>query len=493
MSHQTMSKPRWFTAHFGIRKPQYELPFIDFDLNADVPLYIDPYAITQDGSLLGARCHDAIVSYFQALLDAVRAHDDRYVRYLLSGRLAEPKEIHLGVGKRARSGAGIGPLQESQIIEALTGSQALKTGSIQSIQELELHIEGIGPDKISDLVGNIIKGQLAEFTSWVCGQYGIPSRHSAVNACWDTEHLTWRGCYHRLPVRGTDAYILVPKQFVRLEKDTVNHRDFYEHYVLDVLEREMLTANDSLVQTLKNGRRRVTKRSLREDARFRPTKAFISEFIQMHPETISRYRGDVSRRFAPVDPAEFSGKSLEDDPGIHAALDSLAELPTGAAYASAYQNTVLRLVEFVFDWCLRSFAKEYPMDQGRGRIDIICDNHAGVGLFAELKTELQATSIPIECKNYSTDLGNEEFNQLNDRLGDASSRLGFIFCRGVSDRRAMSRHVTNRWTRQRNMILVFDDKQLTRLARLRLARDFQGIEAIVREMVRHVKFGNPGE
>ena len=165
MSHQTMSKPRWFTAHFGIRKPQYELPFIDFDLNADVPLYIDPYAITQDGSLLGARCHDAIVSYFQALLDAVRAHDDRYVRYLLSGRLAEPKEIHLGVGKRARSGAGIGPLQESQIIEALTGSQALKTGSIQSIQELELHIEGIGPDKISDLVGNIIKGQLAEFTS----------------------------------------------------------------------------------------------------------------------------------------------------------------------------------------------------------------------------------------------------------------------------------------------------------------------------------------
>src|SRR5579862_3475686 len=183
MNRQAMNSPRWFTAHFGIRKPQYELPFIDFDLNADVPLYIDPYAITQDNSLLAAHCHDDIVSYFQSLLDAVRAQDERRIRYLLSGRLAEPKEIHLGVGKHARSGAGIGPLQESQIIEALTGSQALRTGLIQSIQELELHIEGIGPDKISDLVGNIIKGRLAEFTSWVCRQYGIPTRQCAVNAC----------------------------------------------------------------------------------------------------------------------------------------------------------------------------------------------------------------------------------------------------------------------------------------------------------------------
>ena len=58
------------------------------------------------------------------------------------------------------------------------------------------------------------------------------------------------------------------------------------------------------------------------------------------------------------------------------------------------------------------------MDQGRGRIDIIADNYGQAGLFAELRQELNTTSVPIECKNYNDDLGNEEFNQLNDRLGE---------------------------------------------------------------------------
>ena len=116
----------WFSQYFGLDEPQFKLPFVDFDLNGDVPLYIDPYAITKDESDLSKSCHNCLVSYFQTLLDAIRTGDRTKIKRLLTGHIAEPKEIHLGVGKTARAGKGIGQVQEGEIVEALANSTAAK-------------------------------------------------------------------------------------------------------------------------------------------------------------------------------------------------------------------------------------------------------------------------------------------------------------------------------------------------------------------------------
>ena len=276
----------WFSEYFSINKPQYDLPFVDFLLNTDVPLYIDSFAITKDISELANQCHNAIVSYFQTLLDAVKKNETNKVRYLVYKRLVEPREIHLGVAKKARTGVGLGKVQGNQIVEAIAHSQALKAGIIQDIQELELHIEGIGSDKISDLVANIIKGYLAQYTEEICKNYSVQTRLCAVSSYWNINALRWDSDYFNLPTINNNAYILVPKRFARRKNDMFNHDVFYNHYVLDILQREMLEANDSLVETLKNGKRRVTKKSLSEDPRFRLSKAFITSFIQDHIEAI---------------------------------------------------------------------------------------------------------------------------------------------------------------------------------------------------------------
>ena len=480
----------WFSRFFGIDRPQYELPFVDFNLYSDVPLYIDPYAITKEPSELAVQCHNHIVSYFQRLLDAVRAQDRARIAQLIRGRLKEPNEIHLGVSKRARAGRGIGEEQERRITEALANSCAAKAGLIQNIQELELHIEGIGPDKISDLVANIILACLAEYTEATCTEYGITTRPCAVSGFWNMSRQEWDGGYFNLPVYGTHSYILVPKRFVRRERDMLNHTEFYDKYVLDVIQRELLTADDSLAQTLKNGARRVTKKDIKADSRFHISKAFLSEFILTHPDTIAKYRFDLLKRFAPADPAFWSGKSAEDDPKIQAALNLLDSLPTGGGKdASAYHDSVFSLMQFVFDWALENFEKEFSMDQGRGRIDIIAENYAGGGLFAELRSEYSAWSIPIECKNYTADLANNEFNQMIDRLGPKSSRIGMLFCRSISDRTEMLKHQTDRWLRHGNLILLFDDQGLIELTNLRLLRDVDAIERRLRLMIREVQFG----
>lgn len=479
----------WFSEFFGIDRPQYELPFVDFDLTADVPLYIDPYAITKDPSDLASNCHNAIVSYFQCLLDAIRSGDTHQIARLIRGKLTEPVEIHLGVSKRARGGRGIGVDQERQIVDALANSEAAKTGVIQSIQELELHIPGIGPDKVSDLVANIILSYLAEYTEETCAEYGISSRPCAVSGFWNQDQLEWDGGYFNLPAYESHSYILVPKRFTRRDRDLINHRYFYRHYVLEVLQRQLLSANDSLVETLKNGKRRVTKKAIANDLRFPGTKEFISDFIVEHPTVVGLYREELHEKFAPTDPALHSGKADEDDPEIAEALAELEELSPGRKDAGKYHNTVFKLITFIFDFALVNFEKEFRMDQGRGRIDIIADNCSNGGLFTDLRNWLNAMSVPMECKNYASDLGNEEFNQLADRLGPKSSRFGILFCRSIDNYTGMLKHRTDRWLRYENLMLLYDDQMLRELVVLRLNRDFDGIQNNLRARIREVQFG----
>ncbi len=480
----------WFSGFFGVNRPQYELPFVDFDLGADVPLYIDPYAITKDPSELGAKCHDSIISYFQFLLDTIRSGDKHLVRRLIHGRFREPFSIHLGVSKTARSGRGIGDEQELGIVDALTNSQAVKSGAIHAIQELELHIEGVGSDKISDLTANIILEHLAHFTEEVCDEYGIATLPTAVSGFWNPARNEWDGGHFNLPVSGTNSYILVPKRFVRKERDLMNHKEYYDKYALTILERELLDANDSLVQTLKNGKKRVYKKDIREDERFKISKQRVSQMIVEHPDTIEEYRSDLSKAYNPVDPGEWSGKADIDDPTIKQLLSELPQIQSGKKSANVYHDTVFALIEFVFDWALENFEKEFHMDQGRSRIDIIADNYASGSLFSEIRDELNATSIPMECKNYGGDLGNNEFNQLMERLGRKTSRFGILFCRSITDAPAMLKHQGDRWLRQDVLILLIDDELLKTLVEYRLERDFSAIDSLLRRMIRAVKFSS---
>lgn len=493
MNKSNRQDPTWFSQYYGIDKQQFDLPFLDFDLNADVPLYIDPYSITKDGSDLGARCHNLIIHYFQTLIDAINSGNLYQIKRLIHGRLAEPSEIHLGVSQTARGGRGIGNIQEDQIVDALANSRAAKAGIIQAIQELELHIDGIGPDKISDLVGNIILGELAIYTESICSEHLVPTKPIAVSGFWNSDRKEWDSGYFNIPYRNSHSYILVPKQFARRSKDLMNHREFFDKYALSVIQRELLDANDSLVQTLKNGARRVTKESIREDERFPYTKEFISEFIRTHLSTLQRYKQELETRFLPIDPAWESQKCELDDPIILATLDTLPHIKVGKEGATEYHEAIFTLLRFIFDWCLEGFEKEFKMDGGRSRIDIIANNVAQGGLFQLLIERFQAFTIPMECKNYSAELGNNEFNQIMERLGPKTSQFGMIFCRQVSEIEPTIKHLTDRFLRHNCMILIFDDNLVRQLVGFRIARDYKGLEYLLWNLIRSIEYGNGNE
>lgn len=202
------------------------------------------------------------------------------------------------------------------------------------------------------------------------------------------------------------------------------------------------------------------------------------------------YRENLMADTHPIDPAVISGKASIDDEPIRQHLKNLDTLPYGADYASKYHSTIFELLKFIFDWCFRNFEKEYDMDLGRGRIDIMCDNYATDGLFGQLVIDLNATSVPIECKNYASELGNNEFNQLSDRLGNKTSRLGFLFCRRTIKTENIAKHSIYRWLRDEKCILVFNDDEVKELTNLRLRRNFNGIESYIQKKIRDIKYAS---
>jgi hypothetical protein len=373
----------------------------------------------------------------------------------------------------------------------LAHSNAARAGFIQAIEELELHIAGIGPDKTSDLIGNIILDELAQYTEEICREYAIPTNNIAVSGFWNLEQRAWDGGYFNLPSRDIHSYILVPKRFVRRPQDLLNHEEFYRKYILTVLQSQLISADDSLVETLKTGERRVTKKAISEDPRFEFSKEYISHFIMEHPEVMQAYRNELINRFRPVDPSIPSEKSYEDDPQVDIALNDLENIPPGRENANRYHDVIFTLVQFIFDWALEGFEKEYNMDNGRSRIDIISNNYAAGGVFRDFYNSFHAHTVPMECKNYATDLGNQEFNQIMERLDPGTSQLGMVFCRTITDRTSILNHLTDRLLRHQCLILIFDDQLVRTLASLRLARDVKAIESMLRRLTRAIQYRNP--
>src|SRR2546427_343120 len=73
-----------FSDLFGINKTQPELDFVDIDLDTDMPLFIDPFAIKQRPDPWSQTCTHTLVEFFQHVVDNIRAGNEYEAKKLLS-------------------------------------------------------------------------------------------------------------------------------------------------------------------------------------------------------------------------------------------------------------------------------------------------------------------------------------------------------------------------------------------------------------------------
>jgi hypothetical protein len=392
-------------------------------------------------------------------MQAIREGRDSRARTLLAS-LSEPNETHLGLSRGRAQGRGMGSDLARDVWTSLSRSRAVASGLIEDLEDTVLFVEGIGFDIISDITTNIIRSQLIEFTQVAADYYGIPTVEGVVSGqLWNRRRRRWEQGYTSLPVTPFGPLVLVPKAIVR-RSQTFDPGEYYNHFVLPQLQVEELDSGSALVQVLKDGRRRVTKKSVRQ--KYGQGKRVNLETTIRNPTLLDRYRQQKSTRRQPPGHEEIADLTASDPPNWDELLRAVRDTRPGPDEATTYHHAVETLLSALFYPALDRPIREFRIHEGRKRIDISYTNVAARGFF-DWVNRVQGAPAPnvyVECKNYGQELGNPELDQLSGRFSAQRGRVGLLVHRGFGDKEALIQRCRDTALDDRGFILVLDDTDL---------------------------------
>jgi hypothetical protein len=442
--------------HFGLLRRQPHLDFVDVDVTDDIPLFVDPRALLLLPSPWAQACVEMVKDFFNRVLRAIQDQKHDEAKTLLAG-LSEPNETHLGLSIGASRGRAVGRGRAAELWDALRQSEAVHRGLIEEIEDTVLLVPGIGPDIVSDITTNVIREPLIEYTQAACQAYGIPmDPEVASGRLWDPANERWFEKLVQLPVANQRRLLLVPKSIVRQRFD-YDVGEYFNHYILTILQQEELDANSSLVQVLKNNKRRVTKKDLKK--KYGSDRSVIVDQTIRHPDALRQYREDHREVTRPL-PHEQLAVDANDIPNYNALLGRLHGIPTGREDATEYEAAIEDLLYALFYPALTSPERQVQIHQGRKRIDIAFQNVAGTGFFRFLSLHAPCPFVFVECKNYSGDPANPELDQLTGRFSPQRGRVGLLVCRTIQNKQLFVQRCRDTAQDDRGWVIPLDDNDL---------------------------------
>lgn len=210
-----------FSEQFGIT-PSPDDDWFDPLLPTDTKLFIDPFRVyaASEGSWTGA--HAELIDFFNLVLELLArsglnpasAHWQAAERLLM---FPEPAEFCLGYGDTPL-GMGSGAELRNVMLRAAKTTIELGFTSVGHFEEMVLFQENVGPDRVSDIVCNVLKARFIAYTKEICDQHGVETEPIEVaHSSWSRDYCRWDSQTVELPRNPWTgrAVILTPKHFLR--------------------------------------------------------------------------------------------------------------------------------------------------------------------------------------------------------------------------------------------------------------------------------------
>lgn len=440
---------------FDLDQNQAALDFVDVDVETDTAVFVDPRAIRIQQGKWHDECVGLLQSFFTEILEGISKKNTSRA-YSLLAKLSEPNETHLGVSSGPSQGRGLGEVGATRIIESLQRSKAATTNLLADLEDTALFVEGMGPDIVSDITTNVIRGALVGYTQHVCDFYDIPTvENQYAGYVWNEDELQWEQCFQRLPVVDDEIVLLVPKSIVRIS--LIHDPGKYYRRALAPIHEEMeIDAGSSLVYALKNGARKVNRDELIK--KYGNTKADIIEHTMKNPEALKRFREAPGLASTPpLNHTQLSQRTHSDKVDFRALLGTVRAISPGRDGAGLYHRSVRDLLVALFYPFLSNCTTEKPIHESRKRLDINFDNVAVDGFFRWLSLHRHAAEIVVECKNYLEDPKNPELDQIGGRFSPHRTEVGILTCRKIENKELFAKRCRDSAKDNRGYILFLDD------------------------------------
>jgi hypothetical protein len=182
-------------------------------LDVDTRLFIDPHLLEKCAIPEFKNSYSRIIQHFEEillLLSKSKMNGDVFWRQASKKLIfREPKWLCIGYAKDSTSGSGIGPKQRDSLLETAKAIIDAGTSDPKVFELVGLIEDGIGPDRISDMVADIITKDLLLYSQRIFTDLGV--------AVKSLEEYTYNQEIYNLPKNpfGNFPIVALPRSILR--------------------------------------------------------------------------------------------------------------------------------------------------------------------------------------------------------------------------------------------------------------------------------------
>jgi hypothetical protein len=426
----------------------FAIPFID----EDIPLYVDPFLLWKVNSMQDNSLHTSIVASFNHLGNQyLKGNEKDAITTLI--HLTECHEVGLG-SSRTRIGKPIGQKSATEILSLFKNIPQIKAQGFQHFEQIQLLVDGISKDRVSDIACSIIKSFLIDYTIEQCKKIGIPIVETNITS-FDYRKQKIISESSPVPVNPENGQpiLFVPKRWLRY-MPWINYDDYFDNYYIKDVEKEY-DGKLNRVQILDFNRHNYDLVNLYTELKEKHTQNCSADPLFSQIPVISAKRKLKTIKGLPTGKTDNADREYEDQ---------MVQLLSSALYPH---------LDFATD--------QSRTESGTQIRDLIFYNNRSVDFLQDLYDTYECRQIVIELKNVKT-LERDHINQLNRYMTEQFGKFGIIFTRNKPPK-SIYQNTIDLWAGQRRCILILDDTDLELITEVYESKQRYPIEVIKKKYI----------
>lgn len=442
----------------------YNIPFtqeeVDFAipfLEEDIPLYVDPFLLWKSPSQQDNALHSLITNNFNHLGYLVnKGKSTDAINIIINA--SECNEVGLGNSK-TKDGKRIGDKLATSLLGVFSNIPQLQKSGFTHFEEVQLLVDNISKDRISDIACNFISSFLIDYTIQQSEKHGIPIERVTLDRVYNSKKNVFETESTFLPINPNTKKPIwfVPKRWLRFIP-WINPDDYFQSYYAAEIDKEN-SGKINRVQLLDFNRQNYD---------------LVKTYISIKERQFENCKNDPLFSQIPITSAKRK-------------LSTIIKLPSGKTDNAdkLYENNVCPLLASLLYPHL-DFAQEQSRTESGVLIrDLIFYNNRSFDFLKDIYDDFGSKQIVFELKNVQ-EITREHIFQLNRYLNDNFGKFGIIVTRHKPKKNILQNTI-DLWSGQRRCILILDDDDLKMMTQVFESKQRLPIEIIKKKFIEFIR------